>query len=47
MNTDTLICLWILVNPFGLIELSTSRKCRFDFISVPYTTTELQAPETL
>ena len=29
MNSDTLIWLWILVNPFGLIEVSTSRKCCF------------------
>ena len=29
MNSDTLIFLWILVNPFGLKEVSTSRKCCF------------------
>jgi hypothetical protein len=31
----------------GIIEVSTSRKCCFYFISVPYTNTELWAPETL
>jgi len=31
----------------GIIEVSTSRKCFFDFISVPYTITDFQAPETL
>jgi len=29
MNSDTLICLWILVFPIGKIEVSTSRKCCF------------------
>ena len=29
MNTNTLICLWILVFPIGIIEYSTSRKCCF------------------
>ena len=29
MNPDTLICLWILVYPIGIIEVSTSRKCCF------------------
>ena len=27
INSDTLICLWILVIPIGIIEVSTSRKC--------------------
>jgi len=36
-----------LVFPIGIIENSTSRKCFFDFISVPYTIIDLQAPETL
>ena len=47
MNSGTLICLWILVLPIGIIEVSTSRKCFFDIISVPYTITDFQAPETL
>ena len=29
MNSVTLICLWILVFPIGIIEASTSRKCCF------------------
>ena len=29
MKSDTLICLWILVYPIGIIEVSTSRKCCF------------------
>jgi hypothetical protein len=29
MNSVTLICLWILVFPIGIIEFSTSRKCCF------------------
>ena len=45
MNAD--ISLWILVFPIGIIEVSTSRKYFFDLISVPYTITDPQAPETL
>ena len=33
--------------PISLIEVSTSRKCCFYFISDPYTITDLQAPDTL
>ena len=29
MNSNTLISLWILVCPIGIIEISTSRKCSF------------------
>ena len=47
MNSDTLICIWILVFPIGKIKVSYSRKFFFKFISVPYTITEYQAPETL
>ena len=47
MNSDTLIGLWILVFPIGIIEVSTHVNFVFDFISVPYTITELQARETL
>jgi len=46
MNSDTLICLWILVFPIGIFEISISHKSSFDFISVPYTITDLQSPET-
>ena len=42
MNYDTLISLWIFVIPIGIIEVSTSRKFFFYFISVPYTITDLQ-----
>jgi len=36
-----------LVIPVGIIEVSTTRKRSFYFISVPYTITDLQVPETL
>ena len=42
MNTDTLICIWILLFPIGIIRDSTPRKWSFYFISVPYTITDLQ-----
>ena len=29
MNCDTLICIWILVFPFGIIEFTTQRICSF------------------
>ena len=29
MNSNTLICIWILVFPIGIIEFSTWRKCCF------------------
>ena len=29
MNSDTLICIWILVFPIGIIEVSTPRICSF------------------
>ena len=29
MNDNTLVCLWILVFPIGIIEVWTSRKCCF------------------
>ena len=47
MNSDTLICIWILVFPIGIIEVSTARNEVFYFISVPCTITDLLAPETL
>jgi len=46
MNTDTLIFIWILVFPIGIIEVSKPRKWIFYFLSVPYTITDLQVPET-
>jgi len=47
MFSDTLIILWILVIPIGIIEFRPQLNVGFDFISVPYTITDLQAPETL
>ena len=41
MNCDTLICIWILAFPIGVIQVSTPRKWIFFFISVPYTITDL------
>ena len=29
MNTDTLICIWILAFPIGIIQISTTRKWRY------------------
>ena len=40
MNSDTLICIWILAIPIAIILVSTPRKWSFYFISVPYTITE-------
>ena len=42
MNSDTLICIWILAFPIDIIQVSTPRKWSFYFISVPYTITDLQ-----
>ena len=42
MNTDTLICIWILVILIGINQVSTTRKWSFYFISIPYTITDLQ-----
>ena len=42
MNSDTLICIWILAFPIGIIQVSTPRKWSFYFISIPYTITDLQ-----
>ena len=41
VNSDTLICIWILAFPIGIIQVSTTRKWIFYFISVPYTITDL------
>jgi len=43
----TLIWLWILVFRIGIFEFRPHVNVVFDFISVPYTITDLQAPETL
>ena len=42
MNSDTLICIWVLAFPIGIIQVSTPRKWSFYFISVPFTITDLQ-----
>ena len=42
MNSDTLICIWILLFAIGIIRYSTPRKWSFYFISVPYTNTDFQ-----
>ena len=42
MNSDTLICIWILAFPIGIIQVSVQRKWITYFISVPYTITDLQ-----
>ena len=42
MDSDSLIFIWILAFPIGIIEVSTPRKWIFYFISVPYTITDLQ-----
>jgi len=47
IKSVTLISLWILVIPIGIIEVSTSPKFVFHFIQVPYTITDLEALETL
>jgi len=36
-----------LVFPIGIIEISTQVNVPFDFISIPYTISDLQALETL
>ena len=47
MNSDTLICICILVFPIGIIEVSKPENEVFSFISVPCTNTDLQVPENL
>ena len=42
MNSDAWICIRILAFTIGIIEVSTSRKWSFYFISVPFTITDLQ-----
>jgi hypothetical protein len=46
MKTDTLIWMWILEYPIGLFEVRTQKNDVFGFISVLYTITDIQAPET-
>ena len=42
MNSDTLICIWILAFPIGIIRFESTKMNFFYFVSVPYTITELQ-----
>ena len=42
MNSDKLICIWILAFPIGIIQVSTPRKWSILLNSVPYTITVLQ-----
>ena len=42
MNSDILICIWILAFPIGIIQVSAPRKWNFYVNSVPYTITDLQ-----
>ena len=42
MNFDTLICIWILEFPIGIIQFRLYKNEVFYFISVPYTITDLQ-----
>ena len=42
INSDTLICIWILAFPIGIIQVSTHENEVFYFISVPFTITDLQ-----
>ena len=42
MKSGTLICIWILAFPIGIIQVLTPRNKFFYFISVPYTITDLQ-----
>ena len=42
MNSDTLIYIWILAFPIGIIQVSTPRKWSFFSISFPFTITDLQ-----
>jgi len=47
MYSDSLFCIWILVIPIGITEISTHEYEVFYFISVPYTNSDIQVPETL
>ena len=42
MNSGTLICIWILAFPIGIIKIRLHENEVFYFISVPYTITDLQ-----
>ena len=46
-NPDTLICLWILVFPIGIMKIRPHVNVVCDIIPVPYMITDVQAPETL
>jgi len=47
MNSETLICLCILVFVIDVIKFGPNVNVVFEFISVPYKITDIQAPETL
>jgi hypothetical protein len=47
MNSVTLIYIWILVFPIGIIEVLTTRKWYFLLYFIPYTITDFQPPENL
>ena len=42
LNSDSLICIWILAFPIGIIQVPTHENEIFNFILVPYTITDLQ-----
>ena len=42
MNSDKLICIWILAFPIGIIQVSTPRKWSFLFYFSSFTITKLQ-----
>ena len=46
INSDTLICIWILVFPIGIIQVWPREYEVFYFLSLPYTIADFQAPET-
>jgi len=47
MYSDSLFWIWILVFPFSIIEFEPHEYEVIDFISVPYTISDLQVPEKL
>ena len=42
INAYTLICIWILAFPIGIIQVSTPRQWIFYFISIRYTISDFQ-----
>ena len=47
MKFETLICIWILVNPIGIFELATHENDAFSLYFSSYTITDPQKPENL